>query len=541
MRIRIAVLPLVALGMAAAPCAAQDAGNDVPRELVQALLFPVATTGHPDPEIAVGRLPEGFPAALVPREATVVGGFSGTVVLTAAQPPAEAIAGWRAQLERAGWRPLDDPSSRPRPDAPAFALCGPDRTLLAGWASARAQGGSELQARFGRDDSPYSFCSGQPRPSVRDVPAVELRIPEGAQRRGFDSSNSSDRSDSEGRLRTTLSPAQVAADFVAQLRQAGWSAAEPRVDAGGATATAEMRDARGKPWYALVAVLPVADSEQFYVVRVVGASVGPRYPAVEFAAPARATGEPVPGELMRALLVRPSGTGDEVRPTLLSGHLPEELAGTPLPPGARVVGGAGYPDQAEGVVFVPGEPALTLTAYTELLRRAGWKPRRLRVLVSRDALDQTPEFCDANGRMVNVSTFPVRDGGSYLKLHTHGPAGFCTLPGAQDEAPLPLLRAPEGAEMRGGSGGSGSSQFDGGTYGRLETALSPTALVEHYAGLMRQAGWSFAPPAAGEGTATAAGELRDARGNTWRGLIAVTSLSPTEREVTVRVARAQEF
>jgi hypothetical protein len=49
----------------------------------------------------------------------------------------------------------------------------------------------------------------------------------------------------------------------------------PRVDAGGATAWAEMRDAGGKRWRALVAALPVAAGEGFYLVRVVGASTEP--------------------------------------------------------------------------------------------------------------------------------------------------------------------------------------------------------------------------------------------------------------------------
>lgn len=538
MRIRIALLPFLALGTAAVPCAAQGGGNDVPRELVQALLVPVALRGQPDPGIAVGRLPEAVPAGLLPPEARVVGGVGGSAVFTLAQAPEEAIAGWRARLERAGWRLIDHPTPQSTPTA--FGLCGPDRMLLAAWASPRPQGGSEVQVRVGRGEGPYFPCSGARRPTLQDVPFPSLRAPEGAQVRSRGSSASADYHDDGGWIRTTRSPGEVAAELVAQLRQAGWRASDPRADAGGATAWAELRDARGKEWRALVAVLPVAEGEQSFVVRVVGASVEPRYSPMELAPVAHAAGPPVPGELVRALLAMPSGQGYEVRPTLVAGSLPAELAGTPLPPGARVVGGVVYADHVEGVAFVPGDPP-SFAGYTQVLRRAGWHPRRLWVLVARDATGDTPEFCDANGRTVNVSIMPVRDGGSYLKLRTLGPAGFCTLrgAGAQDESPLPLLRAPEGAEMRNGSGGSGGSPFDEDTYGRLETALSPAALAEHYAGLLRQAGWTVAPTVAGEGTATAMGELRDARGNSWHALIAVSALSPTEREVMVRVVRPQ--
>jgi hypothetical protein len=537
MRIRIAILPLLALGTTAAPCAAQGGGNDVPRELVQALLAPVAMRGQPEPAIAVGRLPGAIPAGLVPPEATVLGGVGGHAIFTVAQAPAEAIAGWRAHLQRAGWR-TGDPALQALPNVLGF--CGPDRTFLVGWAAPRPQGGSELQVRVvGAADSPYSPCSGERIPTRDDVPFPALLPIEGAQMMG--SGSSADYRYAQGRLRSTRSPGEIAAELVAQLRQAGWRASDPRVGAGGATAWGELRDASGKSWRAVVAVLPVAEGEASFVVRVVGASVEQRYPVVDWVPVAHAAGPPVPGELVRALLVGHIGGGDEQRPTLVSGSLPRELAGTPLPPGARAVGGLVSDDEVEGVAFVPGGPPLTLSAYAQVLRRAGWHPRRLWVLVSRDATDDTSEFCDANGRMVSVSIVPVRDGGSYLKLRSHGPIGFCT-PGVaymQVESPLPLLRAPAGAEMRGGSGGYGGSPFEGDTYGRLETALSPAAVVEHYAGVLRQAGWAVAPPAADEATATATGELRDARGNTWHGVIAVSALSPTEHDVMVRVVRPQ--
>src|SRR5215207_6371200 len=190
MRIRIAILPLLALGTTAAPCAAQGGGNDVPRELVQALLVRVALRGQPDPGIAVGRLPAAIPTGLLPPEATVVGGVGGSAVFIAAQAPAEVIAGWRAQLERAGWRAPSDSSLPASPGA--LGLCGPDRTLLAGWASPRLGGGSEVQVRVGRGEGPYFPCSGARMPALTDVPFPALRTPEGVERRGGGGSNSAD-------------------------------------------------------------------------------------------------------------------------------------------------------------------------------------------------------------------------------------------------------------------------------------------------------------------------------------------------------------
>jgi hypothetical protein len=556
MRMRIALLPLLALGTTAVPCSAQGGGNDVPRELVQALLFPVALRGQPDPDIAVGRLPEEIPASLVPSHARVVGGLGGSAVLTMAQAPAEAIAGWRAQLEREGWRPLRDPSTGPGPDTPGFVLCGPDRVLLGAWAAPLAQGGSELQVRVMRGEPAHSFCTREPRPAVsddpapgaperarralEDVPVPTLRTPDGAQGLGMGASRSADRYDADGRLCTTRSSAEIAADYVAQLRQTGWSAGDLRTDAGGTTASAELRDARGTLWRALVAVLPIADSQQFYVVRVVRPTPEERHALVPDVVPVpRAAGPPVPAELVRALLAAPGDSSREVRPTLVTGRLPQALAGAPLPPGARVVGGAEYPDEAMGVVFVAGEPPPTRTTIAQLFGRAGWHPLIQKVLVGHGTSDAVEEYCDANGGLVGVHVIPIRDGGSYLTLHRHGDGGSCR-PEARatlGASPLPLLHAPEGATLRHGWGGFGGSPFEAETYGQLETSLSPAAVVEHYAGLLRQAGWVIAPPTADGSTATATGEVRDAQGNTWQGVIAVMALSPTERDVTIRMAR----
>ncbi|HVG45253.1 MAG TPA: hypothetical protein VM890_11000 [Longimicrobium sp.] len=543
MRSRTALLPLLALVMAAAPGAAQNGENAVPRELLQALLIPVAVRGAPEPAIFVGRLPEAIPASLVPPAATVVGGVGewrvATALLTVPQAPAEAIAGWRAQLERAGWRASDASSLQPAPGVPALGLCGPGRETLGAWATARPEGGSTLQMRVIAADVPHSPCSGVRQPVTGDVPFPPLRPLKGVQMTGSGGSASPDYHDANGRMRTTRSPADLAVDLVAQLRQAGWATAAPRADAGGATAWATMRDAGGKSWRALVAVLPVAEGERAYVVRVVGASTEPRND-MEWVPVARDAGPPVPGELARALLVQPgssgNGNGEVEEPTLVAGRLPPELAAAPLPAGARVIGGAAYPNHAVALATIPG----SLAEYAAALERAGWRPVRQRGLLRGPAAATPSEFCDPNGRSVQVSAFSLPEGGSQLRLSSHAfPSCTPEWIAAFDEVPVPPLPRPEGAKVLGGGGGGGGMGHDWGSYGRLDTPLPPAAVVEHYAGLLRRAGWTFLPPASDPSTATATGELRDAQGRTWHALLAAVALSATERDVLVRVVRAQ--
>ncbi|HEX6750380.1 MAG TPA: hypothetical protein VF092_24010 [Longimicrobium sp.] len=549
MRRRIALLPLLALGISAAPAAsAQGGGNTVPRELLHALLFPFTIRGQPEPEIVVGRRPASFPASLLPPAATVVGGVpgrsGGRLLLTVPQPPAEAIAGWKTQLERAGWHASDDPSLRPSPAMPTLALCGPGREMLTAWATPRPQGGSEIQLSAVLENVPELPCSGVRRPLPRDVPFPPIHAPEGVEMMGSGGGGSADYHDAEGRMRSTRAPAELAADLVGQLRKAGWTAADPRGDAGGATAWAEMRDAGGRSWRALVAVLKVDEGQRFYVVRVSGASTEPRHGEVEWGPAARAQGPPVPGRLARALLVHPRGNGEVEEPVFTAGRLPPELASAPLPPGARVLGGASYADEATGVAFVPGDVNGVLAAYSEALQRAGWLPNssdRLAFL-GRPAPAFPTEFCTPEGRSVHVTAIPVRDGGGYLTLESNGAAGSCRREWVEAfrEIPLPALPAPDGARQTSGGGGGGS-QYDWEASGRLETALTPAALVEYYAGLLRQAGWTVRPSPGDETGATASAELRDAKGETWHGVISAVALSPTEREVVVRAVRPQPW
>ena len=541
MRSRTTLLPLLALGIATAPGAAQNGGNEVPRELLHGLLFPVAVRGEPEPGIVVGRLPEAIPASLVPPAATVVGGVrawgSSTALLTVAQAPAEAIADWRSQLERAGWRASDDPAMRHDPDASALGLCGPGREALAAVATARPEGGSELQVRVIAANAPYSPCSGVRHPVPSDVPFPPLRPLEGVERMESGSSAAADYRDVDGRMRTTRAPAELAAELVAQLRQAGWAATAPRADAGGATAWAEIRDAGGKRWRALVAVLPVAEGESFYEVRVVGASTEPRT-GMDWVPVARDAGPPVPGKLARALLERPRSDGEVEQPTLIAGRFPPQLASAPLPAGARVIGGAAYTDQAVALAAIPGGRE-SLAEYLATLERAGWRPQRQRGLVRWGVAEMPSEFCDPNGRSVQVSLTPLREGGSLLTLGSHTtPSCTPEWVAAFDEIPLPSLPQPEGATVLGG-GSNGGMQYDWVSDGRLDTPLAPSAVVEHYAGLLRRAGWTVLPPASDASTTTAAAELRDAQGRTWHALIAAVALSATERDVLVRVVRAK--
>ncbi|MFL5384768.1 MAG: hypothetical protein ACJ8GN_19770 [Longimicrobiaceae bacterium] len=557
MHSRIFLLPLLALGAALAPgAAAQNGGNDVPRELVHALLF--GAWGQPGPSIVVGRLPEEIPAGLLPPGANVVGGLSmsgaGTAVLTVPQPPAEAVSGWRAQLERAGWNAslLRFPA-----DVAGFGLCGPDHALLAATASARPRGGGSLlrltvaTAALSASSCVPSSTASDARPvaATGDLPFPQLHAPEGVPWSGG-GGGSPEEGLHDARLHTARAPAELAAFYAAQLRQAGWNVTAPRADAAGATAWGEMRDAGGRPWRALLAVLPVAAEERAVVVRVVGASSQPPL-VVAWNPVARATGAPVPLELVRTLFTHPGADGEEPLEFVV-GRLPPVLASAPLPAGARVVGGVDRGGRATGAVEVAGDLRQALDGYAAVLEGAGWRPQVRWVFVAPKGPAPPMEYCDPDGRFVRVGGTPLRDGGGYVTLETDGsgrnpnvvvevgPADRCYRPPTDwKDIPLPVLGAPEGAELHLGPGGGGGSAHAWGATVRLRTTLAPAAVVAHYAALLRQAGWSILPPAGDPDAAAATGELRDARGRTWRALLAAMAVAPGERDVLVRVVRPE--
>ena len=120
----------------------------------------------------------------------------------------------------------------------------------------------------------------------------------------------------------------------------------------------------------------------------------------------------------------------------------------------------------------------------------------------------------------------------------------------EDEIPLPLLSAPEGARtISGDERASGSMDSDGegatrATYTTLETRLSPAEILAHYARLLQAAGWTYSPPVTTGVSALQVLDMKDTRGRALRGILTATVRpaaggAANERDVGLRVVRSR--
>lgn len=256
---------LSALAFLAAPAAAQDRDEMVPRALLAALV----EIGPEPGEILLGRLPTGFPAGLAPPGARVVGSvvrhhFS-TAVLALPGPPGEVADAYQRRLEGQGWTApptpttgfLESRSRQPR------VLCGTDSTAVLFQARAREGGGSYLNL-VRLDSSP---CR-RPDPVMSGrAPRPALTPPEGARYGGGGGSESSPGYEAtQMTLHTEMAPAQLVAHYAAQLQGAGWTPgpASPGEDV--AAQSFRHRDAEGRSWHAVLEALAIPESDRRDVV-----------------------------------------------------------------------------------------------------------------------------------------------------------------------------------------------------------------------------------------------------------------------------------
>lgn len=274
----IAALALPAL--AAMPALAQrpDSGDAVGRELVTALLGPG--------EVWVERLPDGFPAGMLPPDARLLGGrmapgFPDRVMVVAAVPEGmdSAMAAAGRWLLQAGWEHLkqiespggfqDEPSpmfqmmSVPVLYYSEFCRAGESMTLTAKF---RKEGGSYLLWQYENRRTP-TLCAQshelKQMTSTENSPIPALYAPGAVRSSWYHRSIGEGSYRSMAELRTRMSAAALAARYADQLRRAGWTrAAPPAASGGGAVHTFHYRDSGGTEWSAVLIVAAVHGTDR---------------------------------------------------------------------------------------------------------------------------------------------------------------------------------------------------------------------------------------------------------------------------------------
>ena len=273
----VAALALPAL--AAMPALAQqpDGGDAMGPELVTALLGPG--------QVWVGRLPDHFPAGMLPPDARLLGGrtlplFPDRVSVAAAMPEERdsALAVARRWLLQAGWehpaRSESPGGFRERESYGDFVpmsvplyqsdLCRAGERVTV-TAQPREGGGSYLLLQHEDNHNP-TLCAQSHEwmrmTSTAGSPIPTLLAPEGIRSFWSHMSIGEGAYESEAELRTGMSAAALAAYYADQLREAGWTrVGRPAVGEGGAVHAFHYRDGRGAEWSAVLIVAAVPGSD----------------------------------------------------------------------------------------------------------------------------------------------------------------------------------------------------------------------------------------------------------------------------------------
>ena len=284
-------------------------------------------------------------------------------------------------------------------------------------------------------------------------------------------------------------------------------------------------------------------------------SVTPAVTVAQSAAKPPESQEPIPRELVLALLnLGPGMGGADIR----VGKAPDDIPSDLLPPGLEILGSTTQFESSVIVLAAREQPDSAVSRYESHLLGAGWtKPpapqsRPMRGFVSADVGQVTydrPDMACRGEEFVTYSATYRRNGGSLVKVtYSRGNRySMCkarqdvtTYKSPYDEAPVPLLRAPLGSITNDGSGMSASSNDSFSLSTRLTTRLTAGELVDHYDKQMREQGWASIGDGSLKIVAARTYRKNDDQGRPWIGtLFSIAIPDSSQQDVTLKIARSQ--
>ena len=267
--------------------------------------------------------------------------------------------------------------------------------------------------------------------------------------------------------------------------------------------------------------------------------------------------EPIPRELALALLnMSPGPAGADIR----VGKAPEDVPPELIPPGLKILGSTTQFDNAVIVLVAPQQPDSAIAALEAHLLKSGWTkppiptPRAQRGFVSADIGQfsySPPDMVCRGDEFVMLSGSYRRAGGSVVKVAYNRSRQYSACKQREqmqmqmarnpyDEAPVPLLRAPQGSmqapEGGGGMSSTGSSGITLST--RFRTQLKPAEVATHYDKQMRDQGWTPISEGAVEMLAARSYKKADDKGATWTAvLVSMTAPETSDQDVSLRLNR----
>jgi len=284
-------------------------------------------------------------------------------------------------------------------------------------------------------------------------------------------------------------------------------------------------------------------------------SVTPAITVAQSAAKPLESQEPIPRELVLALLnLGPGIGGGDIR----VGKGPDDVPSDLLPPGLEILGSTTQFESSVIVLAAREQPDSAVSRYEAHLLGVGWtKPpapqaRPMRGFVSADVGQVTydrPDVACRGEEFVTYSGTYRRNGGSLVKVtYSRGNRySMCkarqdvtTYKSPYDEAPVPLLRAPVGSITTDGGNMSASSNNSFSLSTRLTTRLTPGELVDHYDKQMREQGWASVGDGSLKILAARTYRKNDDQGRPWTGtLFSIAIPDSSQQDVTLKVTRSQ--
>jgi len=282
-------------------------------------------------------------------------------------------------------------------------------------------------------------------------------------------------------------------------------------------------------------------------------------PAVSFS---QTTGKPsddsIPRELAVALLNLTPGLGGAGQTNILVGKAPEDVPPELIPPGLQVLGSMRQFENVAIVLIAPHQPDSAIAALESHLLSVGWKSppvptyRPPRGFVAADIAIVNPDRPDIVCRgdeFAMLSGTYRRSGGSLIKVMYNRGQQFSACKSREqptqyrspyDEAPVPVLRAPAGSMVRGGSDMSMSGSTSVTLSTRLATRLKAGEVVDHYDKQMRTQGWAPLNTGTVEFLAARTYRRTDEKGRAWNAvLLSLSAADNAEQDVSLRITQRQ--
>jgi hypothetical protein len=236
--------------------------------LVQAI---VGAEQRRAPRILTDRLPEGWPADIVPPSpARLLGGIDRGTATTAVFEYPEAVTGafaeYRALVERAGFGAPEEGWGSPLV-SPHPALDDRAGDMLVVRRVETDGEGTTIVASFtpGAGAQRAAWMQGF-RPPDHGIRIPRMRAPEAVQYdSGGGSSGGGDHKSVHIRVVTDLAPADLLPYYVGELEKAGWRAGAAQATPGSATRWFEATDDDGRTWRGPLVVYVIDDSREVFL------------------------------------------------------------------------------------------------------------------------------------------------------------------------------------------------------------------------------------------------------------------------------------